>query len=119
MDDSGDIGPARASKHAQRGGAAREPAWAITRKSSVRVRPSPYASGTLNPERKGEWAFPRKQKLEYHVVDERHACVVCGKPIKKRLVHQKRTPPRYCFAHWMELKKKGSVGPRAAPPRPS
>ena len=31
---------------------------------------------------------------------------MCGKPIKKRLVENKVSAPRLCYAHWIAKKKR-------------
>lgn len=43
--------------------------------------------------------FPNKSH-RYDEVSPDHRCVDCGKPIKKRLVQQKRLPPKRCYACW-------------------
>jgi hypothetical protein len=46
-------------------------------------------------------------------VSSQHRCSECGKPIKERLVVQKETPPKLCYAHWKARRK---LGVRAAGP---
>ena len=33
-------------------------------------------------------------------VSDKYKCDVCGKPIKLRLLHIKKTPPKLCYHHW-------------------
>lgn len=41
------------------------------------------------------------------MMSDKHACSVCGKPIKQRLVNQKKTTPKLCFAHWQIARARG------------
>lgn len=37
-------------------------------------------------------------------MSEKHACSICHRPIKRRLVNQKKSPPKLCYRHWMIAK---------------
>lgn len=65
------------------------------------------------------WIFSKKDKKPrkshpYDVMSPDHRCVRCGKPLKLRLVLQRRkNKPKLCFAHWTEERK----GAAAKPPK--
>lgn len=46
----------------------------------------------------------KQPKLAHDVVSDRHACSICKKPIKQRLVNQKKTTPKLCYRHWLIAK---------------
>jgi len=37
-------------------------------------------------------------------MSEKHTCSICKKPIKQRLVNQKKTTPKLCYRHWLIAK---------------
>lgn len=66
----------------------------------MQLRPgaSTEDQGTRCPENKRKKPF----KLNYDVVSEKHSCKKCGRPIKQRLVNQKKTTPDLCYRHYLE-----------------
>jgi hypothetical protein len=34
-------------------------------------------------------------------MSDKHVCSICGKPIKRRLVNQKKIVPKRCYRHWL------------------
>lgn len=58
-------------------------------------------------------ASPKKEP--YDDLSDVHKCQKCGKAIKTRLVRIKQSPPKLCYAHWLEANGK-SPGRRKGRP---